>query len=210
MWNWLNWRTNEYNIIDYLYNGLKMKKIIKTTNWILAGCLSLLGFVSCEKEKEMRVEDGLSNGGDAHVEEGVPNGGDARVEYGTPYAIFTVKGTVVGKATEKPIAGIQVTVPRVDHHQRPTSGFIPDQRIISHEVRDTLYTKENGDFLYQYDGFPTNDSINIILQFKDITETNRYKTGSTKVTFFSSELKNGDGRLYSGSVTKDVSIRLDE
>jgi len=72
-----------------------MNKIIKATNWILAGCLSLLGFFCCEKE--------------------------SRVEYGTPLANFNVTGKVVDKATEKPIPGIQVIVPRVDFHLSPTS-----------------------------------------------------------------------------------------
>ena len=63
---------------------MKMNKFfIKSVNWALAGVLSLLGFVSCEKTK-------------------------TELEYGSPYAEYTLKGTVVNKATGKPITGIHV------------------------------------------------------------------------------------------------------
>ena len=152
-------------------------------NWVLVGILGMLGFVGCEK---IGME-----------------------EYGTPHADFTVKGTVVDKATGKPIAGIQVTIPRVDHHQRATSVFIPDQSVITSEVHDTLYTKDNGDFAYKYEGFPSNDSINVIIKFEDITEIKRYKTDSTKVTFFQSDLISGSG-WYHGGATKEIEVKLDE
>ena len=156
-------------------------RLIKSTNWILAGILSLLGFVGCE----------------------------GTLEYGTPSANYTVKGMVVDKTTGKPIAGIQVSIPRVNHHQRQTSSFIPDQPVITSEVHDTLYTKENGHFEYKYAGIQTNDSTNIIIQFEDITEIKRYKTDSTKVTFFQSDLKGGSG-WYQGGATKEIEVKLDE
>jgi len=52
--------------------------------------------------------------------------------------------------------------------------------------------------------------MNIIFQFADITENNRYETDSAKVTFFASELTNGDGRWFVGSATKGATIRLQE
>ena len=58
------------------------RTFIKFANWVLAGIISMLGFAGC-------LIYGLE-------------------EYGTPYADFTVKGTVVEKATKKPIKGIQV------------------------------------------------------------------------------------------------------
>ena len=154
----------------------------KWFNWLLAGVLGMLGFTNCHKE--------------------------CPVEYGTPNASFTVKGMVISETTGEPIEGVQVTIPRVDHHQRPTSSFIPDQSVISQPVNDTLYTKENGDFTYNYSGFPSNDSINIIVKLEDITEINRFKTDSIKVTFFSSELKGGDNHWDFGAATKEVNVKL--
>jgi len=159
---------------------------LKRMNWVLVGILWIFGFTGCKKNDEVPIE------------------------YGSPHAKFTVKGVVVNKATGIPIEGIRVTIPRVDHHQRPTGGFIPDQTVISKAINDTLYTKGNGDFTYNFEGFPTNDSINIIIKFEDIIEINRYKTDSVKVTFFSSELKDGDNRWYAGAATKEVNIKLDE
>lgn len=56
------------------------KAFIKTSNWILATLLTLLGFSNCEPQ----------------------------VEYGVPNADYSVKGTVVDKVSSKPIKGIRV------------------------------------------------------------------------------------------------------
>ena len=58
------------------------RTFIKKMNCGLAGIIGLLGFVSCEKI--------------------------GAKEYGTPHADYTVKGTVVNKATQNPIKGIRV------------------------------------------------------------------------------------------------------
>ena len=56
------------------------KAFIKTSNWILATLLTLLGFSNCEPQ----------------------------MEYGVPNADYSVKGTVVDKVSAKPIKGIRV------------------------------------------------------------------------------------------------------
>jgi len=66
----------------------KMKKmnyrdLIKASNWLLAGLMTLLGFTSCEKTLE---------------------------EYGTPWETYAIKGAVVNKTDGKPIKGIKVNV----------------------------------------------------------------------------------------------------
>ncbi|MDR1525538.1 MAG: radical SAM-associated putative lipoprotein, partial [Tannerella sp.] len=159
------------------------RKFIKGANWALAGLMSLLGFSSCG-------EIGGCAGKD-----------DIQAEYGTPYAEFIVSGKVTdsdnrGKVTDsdnRGLQGISVIVSKADHHQRATSGFIPDQNVITQEIQDTSYTKENGNFEYSYNGFPTNDSINIHIKFEDLSDNVRYEADSAKVTFFSSELKGGNG-----------------
>jgi putative lipoprotein (rSAM/lipoprotein system) len=162
------------------------RKFIKGTNWALAGLISLLGCASCDNDF------GNDDGG--------------VVEYGTPHARFIVSGKVTD-TEHQGLKGIRVVVPRVDHHQRATSGFIPGQRIITEEVRDTVYTKENGNFEYEYTGFPTNDSINVILQFEAVAETPHFESDSAKVAFFSSELREED-RWYSGAAKKEIEIQL--
>jgi putative lipoprotein (rSAM/lipoprotein system) len=56
---------------------------MKGANWILAGVLTLLGFSGCNRFGED--------------------------EYGTPHADYTVKGTVVNRATGRPVKGIRVS-----------------------------------------------------------------------------------------------------
>ncbi len=61
------------------------KKLLKGTNWLLAGILGLLGFTGCETTS-------------------------GKEEYGSPHADYTVKGKVVDKATQEPIEGVSVTM----------------------------------------------------------------------------------------------------
>ncbi len=56
------------------------KALIKTSNWILATLLTLLGFSNCEPQ----------------------------IEYGVPNADYSVKGTVVDKVNANTIKGIRV------------------------------------------------------------------------------------------------------
>jgi putative lipoprotein (rSAM/lipoprotein system) len=161
------------------------RKLIKGTNWALSGLISLLGFSSCGK---------------------IIDDGGLVAEYGTPYAKFIVSGKVTD-AQNQGLEGICVTVPKVDHYQRATAGFIPDQNLITEEVRDTLYTREGGNFSYLYSGFPTNDSINIHMKFEDVSEEGRFEADSKKVTFFSSELIGGEG-WFNGQAEKTLNVAL--
>ena len=163
------------------------RKFIKGTNWALAGLLSFLGFSSCD----------LTN----PDEYGTP------AEYGTPHAEFAISGKVTD-AEGNALKGIRVVVPGVDHHQKASSGFFPDNPVITFEINDTLYTKDNGSFEYSYTGFPTNDSINVKMKFEDVSENARFETDSTKVTFFSSELKGSKGGWYEGKAEKEINIKL--
>jgi len=164
---------------------MKTKKaFIKKINWAFASIISLLGFAGC-----MKV------GTEEHI----------ILMYGAPHSEYNVKGVVVSEATGQPIKGIRVVVPRVEHHQRPTSGFIPDQRVITREVRDTIYTEENGVFEYKYYGIQSNDSTNIIMKFEDIAEN--FKADSAKITFFQSDLKGSEG-WFQGSASKEINIKL--
>ena len=154
------------------------RKFVKGTNWALAGLMSFFGFSSC-----------------------VP-----MYEYGTPHAEFAVSGKVTDTEGNA-LSGIKVGVPGVDFHQKSTSTFTPSYPVISNEVNVTLYTKDNGSFEYSHVGIPTNDSINIKLKFEDVSENARFESDSTKVTFFSSELKGGKG-WDEGKAKKEINIKL--
>jgi putative lipoprotein (rSAM/lipoprotein system) len=155
------------------------RKFIKGTNWALAGLMSLLGFSSCD----------------------IINGGSAE-EYGTPYAEFVVSGKVTD-ADDRGLQGANVTVSKVDIHQRATSSFIPDLDVITEEIRQTSQTSANGDFEYCYRGTPGNDSINIFMKFEDA----RFEADSAKVTFFGSDLKGGK-KWSMGRAEKKINIKL--
>jgi len=163
------------------------RKFIKGTNWALAGLLSFLGFSSCDLT--------------------TPDDRETPVEYGTPHAEFVVSGKVTDTGGNA-LKGIRVVVPGVDHHQKASSGYFPDNPVITSELNDTLYTKDNGSFEYSYIGFPTNDSINIKMKFEDVSENARFETDSTKITFFSSELEGSKGGWFEGTAKKVVQFML--
>lgn len=159
------------------------RKLIRGTNWALAGLLSLLGFSGCSDNDD----------------------GGLVAEYGTPMASFIVTGKVMdtdGKALE----GIQVVVPTVDHCQVSTSGVIYDKPVITEEVRDTLYSKSNGEFEYKYSGFPA-DTVRIHMKFEDILTEPRYSSDSTSVSFSPKDLKGGE-RWYRGRSEKNIEVKL--
>jgi putative lipoprotein (rSAM/lipoprotein system) len=162
------------------------RKFIRGTNWALAGLMSVLGFASCEKNSS--------------------DNGDNVAEYGTPYAEFVVSGKVTD-ADDRELQDIGVIVSKVDIHQRATPGFVPDQDIITHEVRDTARTSDGGDFEYHYLGTPGNDSINVHIKFEDLSGNARFEADSAKVTFFSSDLSDGTG-WYKGRAEKKISVKL--
>lgn len=186
-----------------------MKKInracIKGTNWALAGLIALLGISSCSDDFEPEKKKDIINNGNGG--NGEDDDDDIVCEYGTPYATFVVSGKVTD-TDGKGLEGIRIVVPGVDHHQKATAGFIPGSPVITEMPRDTFYTETNGTFNYPYNGFPTNDSINIRLKFEDVSDNPQFETDSTKVTFFSSELKNGDNKWYSGRTEKEMQIAL--
>ena len=157
------------------------RKFTNGANLVLAGILSLLGFSACH---------GLT-------------------EYGTPYANFKVTGKVTDSKGNG-LKGIRVTVPQVDFHQLATQGFTPNRPLITIPVNDTLYTEVNGNFTFEYACFPVNDSINVKLKFEDIAENNHFETDSTKVTFFSKDLKGGDNGWFAGSAEKAITVQLKE
>jgi putative lipoprotein (rSAM/lipoprotein system) len=151
------------------------------SQWILAGLLSLLGFSACK---------GL-----------LP-----RLEYGSPHATFTVSGKV--KDTQgQPLQQIRVVIPRINYYTPPRQGFIPNYPILTLPVHDTLYSKADGSFTYDYIGVPA-DTIRVYLQFEDPSSPPAFETDSSKVHFLPSDLKGGSGIWDRGSAKKEINMTL--
>ena len=127
------------------------RKLIKGTNWALAGLMSFLGFSSC-----------------------LP-----MIEYGTPYADYIVSGKVTdmeGKA----LTGINVVVVSADHCQVATPSFTPDYPVITTELSDNFNTDKKGEFVFPYKGFPS-DTVKIKLKFDDVANNTFASDSTTVV-----------------------------
>ena len=105
------------------------KASLKGFNWALAAIIALLGFV------------GLTTTG--------------CVEYGSPYADYKVKGTVVNKATQKPIEGILV-----GYYDFTVE---PGAPLEDHTPVQSVKTNANGSFSFTF----TSSSERIALQMID-------------------------------------------
>lgn len=160
------------------------RRLVKGTNWALAGLLSLLGF-SCIKE----------------------NGGEIPLEYGTPYSTFSVSGKVTDEGG-KALSGIRVVVPDVEHITAAKASFVPNQPSHRVPVRDTTYTSSKGTFEYTYNGFPT-DTVLVNMQFEDVSPHPVYEKQEGTAVFVSSEAKNGKG-WNRGRIKKEVRVTLRE
>lgn len=110
--------------------------------------------------------------------------------YGTPLARYNVKGKVVANENKKEgLEGIRVLI-RPDHR--------------NYQYADTLYTDQQGEFIFTESHFPTNQ-IGVI--YEDIT-SNVYKKDSINV-----ELKKtgkGDGAWDMGEYSADVVIEMEK
>ena len=157
------------------------RKLIRGTNWALAGLLSLLGFTGCGKD---------DNGG-----------GGMRVEYGVPSANFKVLGRVTNEQGQ-PLGGMRV----VASDATTVWGKGPDQRNV-HLLRDTVYTASDGTFVGIYSAIPA-DSVYIHMKVEDPTARSAYESDSVTVGFAEKNLKGGDTYWYRGAAEKQINVTL--
>ena len=157
------------------------RKLIRGTNWALAGLLSLLGFTGCGKD---------DNGG-----------GGISVEYGVPSANFKVLGRVTNEQGQ-PLGGMRVVASEVT----TIWGKGPEQ-CYSGLLRDTVYTASDGSFVREYSVFPT-DSVYIHMKIEDTTEPSIYDPDSIAVGFAKGDLKDGGKHWYRGAAEKKVNVKL--
>ena len=157
------------------------RKLIRGTNWALAGLLSLLGFTGCGKE---------DNGG-----------GEISVEYGAPSANFKVLGRVTNEQGQ-PLGGMRVVASEVT----AVWGKGPKQ-CYSGLLRDTVYTASDGSFVRIYSTFPA-DSVYIHMKIEDSAEPSVYDSDSVTVGFAKGDLKGADGSWFLGAAEKVIDVKL--
>ena len=157
------------------------RKLIRGTNWALAGLLSLLGFTGCGKD---------DNGG-----------GEISVEYGAPSANFKVLGRVTNEQGQ-PLGGMRVVASEVT----TIWGKGPEQ-CYSGLLRDTVYTASDGSFVREYSLFPT-DSVYIHMKIEDPTKRPDYESDSVTVGFAKGDLKGADGSWFLGAAEKVIDVKL--
>ena len=157
------------------------RKLIRGTNWALAGLLSLLGFTGCGKD----------NNGD----------GEISVEYGVPSANFKVLGRVTNEQGQ-PLGGMRVVASEVT----AVWSKGPEQ-CYSGLLRDTVYTASDGSFVRVYSLFPA-DSVYIHMKIEDTTEPSVYESDSIAVGFAKDDLKGGDRSWFLGAAEKEVNVTL--
>ena len=157
------------------------RKLIRGTNWALAGLLSLLGFTGCGKD----------NNGD----------GEISVEYGSPSSNFKVLGRVTNEQGQ-PLGGMRVVASEVT----TIWGKGPEQ-CYSGLLRDTVYTASDGSFVREYSLFPT-DSVYIHMKIEDPTKRPDYESDSVTVGFAKGDLKGADGSWFLGAAEKVIDVKL--
>ena len=154
---------------------------------LCAAVLALLGFASCEKFN------------------------DVRLEYGTPSVDFKVKGTVTDEASN-PLEGIRVIVrTEFDNHPNPRQSYVDDLgRYHAYGGDDTLYTDVKG----RYESHELN-AISIASQkvyFDDIDGAaggGAFKSDSVQIKNAPNEqYKKGDGHWYNGGYEYTVDVQL--
>ena len=157
------------------------RKLIRGTNWALAGLLSLLGFTGCGKD----------DNGD----------GEISVEYGSPSSYFKVLGRVTNEQGQ-PLGGMRVVASEVTAvwDKGPKQCY-------SGLLRDTVYTASDGSFVGIYSTFPA-DSVYIHMKIEDSAEPSVYDSNSIAVGFAKDDLKGGDTRGFEGAAEKKVNVKL--
>ena len=166
---------------------MKIKKgFIKGFNLVLAGLISLLGFVGCEKKGASYPLD----------------------EYGSPHADYTVKGTVVNKATGKPIKGIRVGYYPVVQPE-PEYGVIATSFQLKSRV--IVLTDTDGAFELTDNFFPEkNLTLPVYVDDVDGEENGFFQSEEFEVDFSEAEKSGASGHWYNGEYTMTVSFEQTE
>ena len=173
--------------------------IINGINLALAGILSLLGFVGCQKNAPLD-------------------------EYGSPHADYTVKGTVVNKATGKPIEGIRVGYDPINWAIamygviatifQPKSKVLETNDVKSGETygeRQHVLTDAKGEFKLTDPLFQEkNKAIPVYVQDIDGEENGLFQSDTLEVDFSKAVQTGKPDGWYEGEFTVTVNVELNE
>ena len=157
-----------------------IRKVIKGTNWALAGLMAFLGY-SCSKDIDIFDDNGI-------LKEKPDSDPELVCAYGSPHASYKVMGTVTdedGQALE----GIRVIVPELNNCTK-----ILDYNRYREERHDTLITDQQGAYNYEVPYWSPTDSLQIKFQVEDPAE--KYEALNDSVKFSMSDLNDGDGSAW--------------
>jgi putative lipoprotein (rSAM/lipoprotein system) len=155
------------------------RPFIKGTNWALAGLVALLGLSNCAK---------LGDGDDSLV-----------LEYGVPWASYAIKGTVVDKATQNPISGIEVKIDKTGDLSYP-------------EITDnwTSKTNENGEFkLSNTPNGASEKGVPVIITDIDGEANGSFEADTIYVDYKNAQHIGGDNGWFKGELTAIVNVELE-
>ena len=156
------------------------RAFIKGTNWALAGLISMLGFTGCNREPLL--------------------------EYGTPNVDYTVKGTVVNKATGKPIEGI-----RVGYSPEAQFGTMYGVMPTPYQFKNYVITDAKGAFKLTENVFPDqNLTIPVYVEDIDGEQNGLYKADTLQVDFSKAERTKKASHWYEGEYTITENVQLTE
>jgi len=155
------------------------RAFIKKMNWTLAGIIGMLGFVGCKK---------------------------ITCEYGSPYADYTVKGTVVNKATGKPIEGIRVGY-NSQYISTAMYGVIPTP----YQPKVHVLTNAKGEFkLTNSFSVEENQTLPVYVEDIDGEKNGLFQWERLQVDFSNAEHSGKPKRWYKGEYTVNMNIELTE
>jgi putative lipoprotein (rSAM/lipoprotein system) len=126
---------------------------------------------------------------------------EPRVEYGTPHADFLIRGIIESATDSKQIPDIIVEM-----RKEIKSGYgQSDIRLIG-----TGFSNINGDYKLNDVTFPFPGDQSYQIKFLDTDGAlnGEFETLDTTIVFKDPQYINGDGHWYSGSVEKEVNIKL--
>lgn len=147
---------------------------------MLAGLLTLLGFIGCDKT--------------------------GTEEYGVPSADYTVKGKVVNKSTGKPVKGIRVGYNPV--MVAITEYGVPMKSYRQMSAADT--TDVQGEFNFTEKTLPSEEAVPVYVEDIDDMENGLYAPETLTVDFKNAEHTGKPEGWYEGEYTVTVLVELKE
>ena len=165
---------------------INRRTFIKRMNWALAGAMGILGFTGCEKETP--------------------------VEYGTPHADFTVKGSVINKATGKPIKGIRVGYDSGYQigvmYGPPPAPYKPKAHVLTDAKGEFKLTDQF--FIGEYLTEDGKSKLPVFVEDIDGTENGLFQPENLQVDFSNAEHSGKPKSWYGGEYTVTMKVELTE